>query len=59
MELAQFVVLQLPSVIPAQAGIQSDKVPPVYWIPACAGMTEEARPASGLLVRSAATKQSP
>ena len=27
------------TVIPAQAGIQTKDVPPVLWIPACAGMT--------------------
>jgi hypothetical protein len=41
---------QLPSVIPAQAGIQVGEVPQVYWIPACAGMTEEARRVSGFLL---------
>ena len=29
----------LETVIPAQAGIQTKDVPPVLWIPACAGMT--------------------
>src|SRR6478752_2088105 len=30
------------SVIPAQAGIEPHEVAPVYWIPACAGMTDGA-----------------
>jgi hypothetical protein len=45
---------QLPSVIPAQAGLHYTGGTSALWIHAWAGMTDGAKPAWGFLVRSAA-----